>query len=145
MDSNAEAVSLTLNAGDFVWLLGTWLYDTEEAVMFEKWIMIDEYKLRGISYQVIEGDTMMVEIMTIKATDNDAYLGVRTGPAEGDSATFGFKSLDLRSFTFENLNHDFPQRISYEQPNEDSIFASIGGNLNGKETTIPFFMQRVAD
>ena len=39
---------------------------------------------------------------------------------------------DNGKYVFENLEHDFPQKIEYNIQDEYSILASIEGNLNGE-------------
>ena len=44
---------------------------------------------------------------------------------------------------FENLKHDFPQRIIYRLKAGGNFAASIGGKVNGKVRTVNFAMRRI--
>ena len=46
-------------------------------------------------------------------------------------------------FDFENKAHDFPQVISYEVRNGDSLYASIAGPTPSGNKTIPYNYARV--
>ena len=45
------------------------------------------------------------------------------------------------SVVFENLEHDFPQRIEYRLDGE-TLHASVSGKMNGKDRTLSWQWQR---
>jgi len=44
--------------------------------------------------------------------------------------------------TFENKDHDFPQRIIYKNTGQDSLYARVEGNDKGKFRKEEFAMRR---
>jgi hypothetical protein len=56
-----------------------------------------------------------------------------------------FHSITIteNSIVFENLAHDFPQRVGYQLVGPDSLMAWIEGPRNGKMKRIEFPYQRV--
>jgi len=47
------------------------------------------------------------------------------------------------SVVFENLRHDFPQRIIYRRVSEDSLIARIEGMINGAKRSIDFPYRKI--
>jgi hypothetical protein len=50
---------------------------------------------------------------------------------------------DKATFTFENKEHDFPQRIIYRIINPDSVVARIEGVKNGKPGSFDYYYKRI--
>jgi hypothetical protein len=59
-----------------------------------------------------------------------------------ETARFNMLKLEEEKIVFENLLHDFPQRIVYAAENSNKLIAYIDGNLNGQYNRINFFMKR---
>ena len=56
---------------------------------------------------------------------------------------FPLKSSSGGKFTFENKEHDFPQRVIYERKGSESLLAAIEGTFKGKEAREEFQMKKV--
>jgi hypothetical protein len=57
--------------------------------------------------------------------------------------SFKMTESDKATFTFENKEHDFPQRIIYRIINPDSVVARIEGVKNGKPGSFDYYYKRI--
>ena len=58
---------------------------------------------------------------------------------EGQNITlFALVEFTPKKFIFENLEHDFPQRITYEFHKDGKLTSSIEGTVNGENKRIEF-------
>jgi hypothetical protein len=126
------------------WLIGTWENKTQRGSIYENWTKISDDELSGKSYVIKEKDSIIFEtIRLVKEQDNLFYIP-KVKNQNGDlpvrfTATI-VSDMELR---FENLQHDFPQIISYTKINADSLVAEISGTKNGKDRKQTFPMKRV--
>lgn len=65
-------------------------------------------------------------------------------PSRQAETTFPATQIGDSLLVFENLAHDFPQRIIYRRRGADSVIARIEGPRNGQTRGIDFPMRRVA-
>jgi hypothetical protein len=56
---------------------------------------------------------------------------------------FKEKSIKEQEFIFENLDHDFPQTITYTRISADSLVAEISGIKDGEARRQRFPMKRL--
>jgi len=63
-------------------------------------------------------------------------------PSGQPAASFLEDAVSDSTVVFENLEHDFPQRIGYRFSSPDSLFAWIEGELSGELQRIEFFFRR---
>ena len=125
------------------WLVGNWTNISSESQSYENWIQENDSTMTGFSYTTVEKDTVFSETVNLQQVGDEAFLIVRV-PDQNESEAVTFKLLPTRDavFTFENKNHDFPQRISYTNPIKDSIHAWIEGNIDGKSRKVDFKFKR---
>lgn len=53
------------------------------------------------------------------------------------------KNKDYSQWTFENKEHDFPQRIIYRMDSKDSLYARVEGTENGEQKQEEFRLKRL--
>jgi hypothetical protein len=124
------------------WLAGCWAADGGEAGSGEQWLPLAGGTMLGVGRTVKDGRTVSHEFMQIRS--NAQGRVVFTGhPSGQQEASFVAISLDGRSVTFENLQHDFPQRIRYTSLAADKVAARIEGMRNGALRGIDFPLTRV--
>ena len=79
----------------------------------------------GMSRTVAKGRIVEHEFLQIRVQDGRlVYIAKPSGQPE---ATFTAKSAGGREVIFENLAHDFPQRIRYRRRGADSVVARVEG------------------
>ena len=91
----------------------------------------------GISRTVANGKTIEYEFVLIRmeASGDIVYVAKPSGQAE---VTFKLVSVSKTEVVFENLNHDFPQRIRYALQTDGSLIAAIEGIQGGKLRRVTF-------
>jgi len=117
-------------------IIGEWqLFDQP---VIEKW----EYTDGMYQSQVLvisDTDTTVSEEIRILEKDGEYFYETTVlDQNEGESVLFKLIESSDKKVVFENLEHDFPQRIIYKMENENSLNASIEGKVNGKNKFIQF-------
>lgn len=97
----------------------------------------------GVGRTVKNGKTVEFEFMHIRNnTDGKlVYIALPSGQRE---TTFTLSALADGAVTFENPQHDFPQRVIYRRLPGDRLAARIEGARGGKERGIDFPMKRIS-
>jgi hypothetical protein len=126
------------------WLLGEWRNDTPRGVLYEAWQVRDDSTYTGRSCFVVGQDTVSSEVVAL-GVRGGALLYIPTVRDQNDRqpVTFTETTITEKEMIFENLAHDFPQRITYTQINPDSLVAVISGMQGEKEKSVQFPMKRV--
>ncbi len=126
------------------WLIGTWENKTPKGSIYETWSKIDNNELSGKSYIVKEMDTIIFEtIRLVEEQDEMFYIPIVKNQNDGLPIRFASKSISESQLVFENMQHDFPQFISYIKITSDSLVAEISGKKNGQARKQTFPMKRV--
>ncbi|KQW73422.1 hypothetical protein ASE17_10925 [Phenylobacterium sp. Root77] len=111
------------------WLAGSWIQQDENRSVREVWLAPQDGVMSGLSQTNRPGRKPFTEFMTIRAEPAGVTFTARL---DGQSPTlFVLKPGPAGEATFENLAHDFPQRVSYRRCGED-LCARIEGTVNGK-------------
>ena len=109
---------------------GKWKMDIENAEVYEEWELLSENELAGKSYSVKDGIKIINENLYLKKfADQWAYVAV---PKNQNIALFAIIEYSPKKITFENKEHDFPQKIIYEFNKGGKLTAAIEGNVNGE-------------
>ncbi len=126
------------------WLIGTWENKTSRGSMYETWTKLNDKELSGKSYIIKEKDTMVFEtVRLVQEQDGLFYIPTVKNQNAGLPVRFAAKTFSETQLIFENLQHDFPQIISYQKINADSLVAETSGTKNGQERKQIFPMKRV--
>jgi Domain of unknown function (DUF6265) len=123
------------------WLTGCWELRTASRVTQESWIAPAGGLMLGTSRTVVREVAREFEFLRI-----ESRAGVATYVAQpngGTATPFGATAVSDTAVTFENLQHDFPQRIMYRRVGADSLVARIEGPQGGQVRGIDFRMQRI--
>jgi len=106
-------------------LQGTWKIENKES--FEVW-SIENDSLSGYSYNFKEGQKIITETLSIKKV-NGQYIYEATVPNQnkGNTIPFLLKSSNASLLSFENAEHDFPQKIQYQFISDSEIEVSVLG------------------
>lgn len=79
----------------------------------------------------------------LRIVSSDAGIDYISKPSQNkDETAFKLVRSSAVEAVFENLGHDFPQRIIYRVQPPDSLFARIEGERSGKLSGIDFPMKR---
>lgn len=121
-------------------IIGDW--NLKDMPVVEKWIFVDE-QFRA-SVIVTSGADQMVteEIQIIENEDGIFYEADVEDQNSGEPVLFKMISSEPNKVIFENKNHDFPQRITYELIDKQKLIATIDGNINGVSKSVDFIYSR---
>ena len=94
----------------------------------------------GMNRLVSSGRVRSFEFLRIQALgDTIAYLA---SPNNRTPTVFPLKELGEKRVVFENLKHDFPQRVMYWLGDDGRLFARVEGMMNGKAAAEDFVWAR---
>lgn len=138
---SAQDITKT-KVSDLSWISGCWEVNDNGRITTERWGKATENLLLGTSQTTRGARSVAFEYLRI--TNNGQGLTYVAKPSSAKEETsFTAKSMGDKEVVFENLKHDFPQRIIYKQTKPDAMSARIEGPMNGKETAMDFPMVRV--
>jgi hypothetical protein len=125
------------------WLVGTWENNTSNGKTIESWEKLNDSTLTGKSVLVKDKDTILLEtILIVQRKDHLFYIPSVVNQNEGEAIEFQLTHISENTISFENQNHDFPQKITYTKIHNDSLVAEISGISDEKEKRIQFPMKR---
>lgn len=125
------------------WLAGCWAADPGEPGSGEHWLPLAGGTMLGIGRTVRNGRTVEHEFLQIRLDGEGRPVYVAL-PSRQKEASFVATHVGERTVTFENPQHDFPQRISYRALPQERMLARIEGPRGGVMRAIDFPMKRVA-
>jgi hypothetical protein len=142
-DARAAGVPAGAEVDRLAWLSGCWTQPRANGLTEEHWMTPRGGSMLGMSRTVVGGKTVEYEFLRIGVVDGSlAYVARPSGQSE---ATFPLKSVEDGVVVFENLSHDFPQRIIYRRDADASITARIEGTVNGEARSRDFPYRRCAN
>lgn len=124
------------------WLIGQWEGIHEAGNYHESWEKINDHEFKGRAYMLIKGEIKDVENLELHFIGNEIYYAaeVSHNPAP---VSFRMTNYHDTLFTFENPTHDFPQKITYEKKEPDSLIATIEGLKKNEMSRIEFNLKKV--
>jgi hypothetical protein len=118
------------DASTLGWMAGCWSFEDGSTRLDEQWMAPAGGTMLGTSRVVAGGKTVFTEFMHVGVRDSRLTMSVMTG-VDPKSVPFAVKTLGERDVTFENPDHDFPQRILYRLAKDGRLFARIEGTEKG--------------
>ena len=110
-------------------MAGTWSLSNGGVVVEEHWTDARGNLMVGMNRTTKDEGKASFEFLRIEKRDGKlAYVAMPSGK---EPTVFPLKSLTSSRVTFENLAHDFPQRIIYWR-DQDRLCARVEGDLGGK-------------
>jgi hypothetical protein len=139
-----DTQSQTVSVESLGWMSGCWELNVPQRQMTisEHWMKPAGGSMIGMSRTVRGGKTTGFEFVRIVATDAGIDYVAKPSSNKEETAFRLVKSSPAEA-VFENLAHDFPQRIIYRKQSADELFARIEGNQNGKLNGMDIPMKRV--
>ena len=125
------------------WLSGCWAAEGQEQGSIEYWMAPAGGSMFGVTRTVRGDETTTYEYMRI-VTESSGDIVFVASPAGQETATFTLKYLADNEVAFENLQHDFPQRVIYRLEQPDKLIGRIEGNINGVSRSVDFPMTRIS-
>ncbi len=138
---NALAIALLLLTGapvltgetakveDLAWMAGSWSQEASGKVVRETWLPPVQGAMAGVTQTHRPGKPASTEFSTITTASSGVTF---TAYVAGQPPTkFVLKPGAPGEAVFENLDHDFPQRVIYRKCDDD-LCARIEGLINGQ-------------
>jgi len=111
------------------WLAGCWSFDRPGGFTEEHWLAPAGGAMLGVSRTVKNGRMTEHEFVAIREVDG--VLSYVAKPSGQPEAAFAAVSISSTEAVFENMQHDFPQRIIYRKT-AGGMTARIEGTVNGQ-------------
>ncbi len=124
------------------WLAGCWERSAVDRTIEEQWMAPRGGAMVGMGRTVVAGRLSEYEFMRIE--DRDGLLVFTASPSAQTTTSFPAIEVTADRVVFENLTHDFPQRVIYARAADGSLAARIEGKLDGVARGIDFKYRRVA-
>jgi hypothetical protein len=135
---NLSAQQTDLNA--LQKLEGHWKGSFGKGSLEETWTTLDSCTLLGWGYYIEEGDTLITEQLRIQRIGN--YWTFIPIINQNLPVLFTLVESSDSKWVFENKEHDFPQRVTYQISPEGDLKAWIEGTQNGKTLGETYLMHR---
>ncbi len=119
-------------------LQGVW-QATEGPLLYEEWMIDDDSALIGLSYSINGKDTLLLEKMRMIKTNGRLHFFARV-PDQNAAEEIGFALVkhEKSRWTFENPDHDYPNRIIYELLSDTTLYARIENMRGNKQKEFRF-------
>lgn len=123
------------------WLTGKWEGIQGIGLYHEEWEKISD-GFKGRAYFIKKGEILNSESLVIYSRDSEIYYeaDVSHNP---QPVSFKMTFLDNDKVIFENPNHDFPQKITYEKKQDGFLLATIEALQNGKGKKVEFNLKKI--
>ena len=143
MLSSINAVAAEADITSLAWLAGCWQSEKGEAGSGEHWLPPAGGTMFGVSRTVKNGKTVEFEFVQLRvnAEGKLVFIALPSGQKE---ATFVASAVGKDSVTFENPQHDFPQKVIYRLEPGGRLVGRIEGTRGGTFRGVDFPMKRVA-
>lgn len=108
----------------FNFLVGTW--QVEGKANFEKWEASAEGSYEAHTYKLMEGIEVVLERISLTEKNGKIYYTALV-PDQNNGANIDFilNESEETCYSFENLNHDFPNKIQYKVLSQTQIEISV--------------------
>lgn len=125
------------------WLIGNWENKSPDGALSENWIKLNDSTFSASSYFIRGKDTLHFEnIVLAQKGEILTYFATVKGQNDDKPVAFQSTAESDKQLVFENLKHDYPQKITYTKGTDNTITAEVTGNLQGKVTTEKFVMAK---
>ena len=139
--SRALLAAETPRIEQLAWLSGCWEVSTPQRTVEEHWLAPRGGTMIGVGRTVRDGRTIEHESILLEI--RDGRFAYEAHPSGQSPAVFLAREATRDRVVFENLQHDYPQRVGYERRGTDRLSAWIDGTQNGGSRRVEFPYQRV--
>ncbi len=129
------------NFSRLIWLEGQWEGLQGSGVYHEEWRITGVNQMKGRAYLILKGEILNNEILNL---NEDLYGIYYIAEVNHNPHPVSFKLTHLsdKIAVFENPEHDFPQKITYEN-NNGSLTATVEAVKDNKLKKFEYFLKRI--
>lgn len=124
------------------WLEGLWMGTKDGVETEERWSSTKGGALLGTHKDTKNGRMVWFEFFRVDSTKDGVFYFA--SPQGAVATPFRMVALDDRHVTFENKEHDYPQRILYWLEANGALHARIEGPMGGKTVIEEWVWTRAA-
>jgi hypothetical protein len=126
---------------DLAWFSGPWVLTKGERTVEEMWLAPSGGAMIGAGRTIRNGKMTEFEFLRIEQRGEELFYIAQ--PNGRPPTEFKAVKVSADEVTFENLQHDFPQQITYTRKADGSLTARVQGpGKNGKPMSFSFEYQR---
>lgn len=122
------------------WMSGCWEMNEAGKEVEEQWMTPSGQMMLGVGRTTSQGKTVFFEFLQIVQSDTGTYYVAR--PRGTNTTAFKLVKSTTNEAVFENLKHDFPQRIIYKMLSDKTMLARVEGLVKGKMKSEEFSYTR---
>lgn len=122
------------------WLAGCWETSFQGRVIEEQWMKPLGQMMVGTGRTTSKGKSVFFEFLQIVHADSGIFYIAR--PKGNPPTPFKLIKAANNEIVFENLSHDFPQRVMYTA-GVDELFARVEGMVKGELRFEEFRYRRI--
>ena len=128
------------------WLNGRWENKSNNLKIIETWQRENGMGFLVKGYMLENTDTVFSESVKVTLKSGVIIYEV-TLPNQNDSKPVMFKLTENtgRKVVFENPDHDFPQKITYQQHQPDSMLVQLEGRADQALEKQEYYLKRVGN
>jgi len=123
------------------WMQGCWELSSPGRTVEEQWMAPRGGTMLGVGRTVRDGQLAEYELVLIRERGDG--LSYEAHPSGQEPALFMSAALGERTIVFENLRHDFPQRVGYERKDAGRLVAFVEGLQDGQPRRLEFDYRKV--
>lgn len=124
-------------------LVGNWKDEGTNKQFYEDWKPSPD-GLEGLGFVLSQGDTIMIENMRITQEKESLVYEVKVNKQNyGQPIQFKATDFDSLHVVFENLDHDFPQTITYTLISKDELRVKLLGEEHENPRELDFQFSRI--
>lgn len=126
-------------------LVGEWIDSTSsrEFTCFERWTAEGDSALDGFGHVLADNDTVFVEELRMAVRNGTVnYMAKIASQNDGAWVPFAEEPTGTDTLRFENVQHDFPQCITYALNKAGGWDVAVTGSEKGKVRSEEFRFQR---
>ncbi len=128
-NNDSKNTQMELKMKQLHWLVGEWQRTNEkpERTTIELWELQDNGNLKGVGLTT-EGDELVFKEELTLQLEGEKIQYIADVPDNLQLTAFLLTESSDDKMVFENPEHDFPKKISYERLTDDTMKAVVSGN-----------------
>ena len=122
------------------WMLGKW--KREDTGELELWSKREDSFYGGMMVKLNDQDKAVIqEVLSLEGREDGIYFGAKVNGQNNDQKViFKMSNNNFNAPKFSNLDHDYPNHISYMKIGNDKIKVEIGG-INGMDKSFYYIRE----
>lgn len=113
-------------------LQGTWKMNTRKSTIVESWSRVNDSTWSGKTWRIVGADSALQQTMLLTRRGNDMYfMPVYEGHQPTVPVRLRLRVLKPVGFVAEDLNNDFPRKITYRFKDTRHLDARVEGMRDG--------------